>query len=365
MAACTICALGVTDLPDGTNVALGKEYGVSESSVRRHRAHLSGTDAGDDRLAGMTLRGATIREADGSYYRYAAEKGAVLQNVSTEDIEKAISEFSYVVPEVDSGVTAVLNASDLQIGKALQRGGGTPETIERVMQSFSKFAALCRQIKPAHIILVDGGDPIENVFNVPSQAYTNDLDVPAQIRTFRRLMVEGIKMLAPLAPEFTYLAVPSNHGAFRTGYKSQAGSTDADFGLEISTQIEDIFAEHESLNRVKFVRPEPLEETAVIESSGTKMAFHHGHQSSGPNAHGKWWSGLDHGRRPGWDADIMVVAHYHSLRVEQSGNGRWIIGVSSSDPGSDWFSNRTGESARQGMTSFTVKDGMWSNLEIL
>ena len=67
----------------------------------------------------------------------------------------------------------------------------------------------------------------------------------------------------------------------------------------------------------------------------------------------------------GWDADILTTAHFHSMRVEQSGNGRWIIGVSSSDASSDWFTNRTGESALQGMTAYDVADGQWSNLRIL
>lgn len=361
MSVCTICAAGMTEYGEGTNVQLGAAFGVSEASARRHRSHVK---APTSLLDGMVLRGATIRKEDGSYYRYVKPTG-VSDAVSPDDVEAAIEDFSYVPVEASGNVSSFLNASDAQIGKACQRGGGTPETIQRMLQSFHQFAADMKRTQPAHIILADGGDPIENVWNTPSQAFTNDLDVPAQIRTFRRLMVEGIKLLAPLAPKFTYLAVPSNHGAFRTGYKSQAGTTDADFGLEISHQLEDIFAEHESLSRVNFVRPAELEEVAQIETSGTKVAFHHGHQSGGHKTHGKWWSGLDHGRMTGWDADIMVTAHYHSLRVEQSGNKRWIIGVSSSDPGSDWFTNKTGEAAREGMTAFDVQDGQWTNLRIV
>jgi hypothetical protein len=264
-----------------------------------------------------------------------------------------------------TGTTSVLNASDLQIGKAMQRGGGTKETVARARESIRKFAEYVVQTRPDEILLVDGGDPIENCFNVSSQLVTNDLPVPEQIRVFRRLMLEAIKTLAPLVPTFTYVAVPSNHGAARIGYKSAGGTVDADHGLEISYQLEDAIEGHPDLENVFFIRPESLDETAVVRVSGTKLAFHHGHQSSGPNGHGKWWSGQDHGRMAGGDADILVTAHYHSLRVEQSGNGRWIIGVSSSDASSDWFTNRTGESAQQGMTAFDVKDGMWSNLRIL
>lgn len=362
MSACSLCSIGYVNDPEKSHVAVAQENGIGEASVRRHRRNCVGLSEAAAR-PGMTLKGATIREADGSWYRYVADDAG--SGVTSEDIERAIEGFTYTPVKGSSRLTETLNVSDAQVGKAMQRGGGTPETVARMMESFHKAAERYKRTQPEHIVLADGGDPIENVFSVPTQAFTNDLDVPAQIRTFRRVIVEGIKILAPLAPRLTFLSVPSNHGAFRTGFKSQGGTTDADFGIDINYQLEDIFAEHASLSHVEFVRPAPLEEVAEIESSGTKLAFHHGHQSGGPKGHGKWWAGLDHGRRPGWDADILVTAHYHSLRVEQSGNARWIIGVSSSDPGSDWFSNKTGESARQGMTAFAVQDGQWSNLEIL
>lgn len=370
---CTLCQSGAQIDLTLTNVALGRMYGLSETSVRRHRKAVSAPEAQPDHFFGVpneiiTSRGKTVRLPDGSYEKihYSPAKLALLESLKYDDIERAIDGWNPKIPTRSRGFqTSTLNAADLQIGKAQQRGGGTPETISRVLQSFATFANQCRERQPAHIILSDNGDGIENIFNVPSQRDTNDLDVAAQIRTFRRLMIEGIKTLAPLAPRFTYLAVPSNHGAVRSTYKAQAGTTDADFGLDISYQLEDVFAEHKSLQHVEFVRPNPLEETAEIHTSGTKLAYHHGHNANGPDGLGKWWAGQDHGRRPGWDADIMVTAHFHSLSVRHSGDGRWLIGVSSSDPGSDWFSNKTGESARQGMTTFDVLDGQWSNLALV
>lgn len=369
--ACTICATGTQDLGSGTNEEIGRRFGVTESSVRRHKAHGGQTpdsDFPDIPVGLMTSRGKSVRKIDGSWEKVTWQPNAkaIHDTLAYDDLERALEGF---VPEKVSGRTtsaaSTLHAADAQIGKANQRGGGTPESLIRMRQSFQTYAEYLRATRPGQVVLSDNGDPIENVFNVATQLCTNDLDVPAQIRVFRRLMIEGIKLLAPLTDEFTYLAVPSNHGAFRTGYKAQGGTTDADFGLEISHQLEDVCKEVPALQHVKFVRPEPLEETAVVTVGGTKIAYHHGHQSSGPTAHGKWWAGQDHGRRPGWDADMLVTAHYHSLRVEQSGDGRWIIGVSSSDPGSDWFTNGKGESARQGMTMFDVQDGQWSNLKIV
>lgn len=367
---CPICANIDPNLPNTVNA---RNLGTSEASIRRHKAHLSlnTTDPffTDIPKSIITSRGKTVRLIDGSYEKvtYSPAKEALLESLSYDDLELAIEDYK---PHIQNTTkprpfASTLHAADLQIGKAQQRGGGTPETVERAMASFHKFAALCKEKQPAHIVLSDNGDSIEGIFNVPTQLVTNDLDLSAQIRTFRRLMIEGIKILAPLAPRLTYVSVPSNHGAVRSGYKTPAGTTDADFGLEISHQLQDVCAEHPVLKDVEFVRPEPLHETAVLDVANTRLAYHHGHQTSSQVGHAKWWAGQDHGRMPGWDADILVVAHYHNLRVEQSGDGRWIIGVSSGEPSSDWYTNKTGESSLRGMTSFDVLDGQWEDLKIL
>lgn len=365
---CTICPLIDTAL---SNVANGKNLGVSEATIRRHRAHsdLQVMDEffKDIPVSIITSRGKSIRTDDGwEKVSYSPAKAAMLEARSYDDVERAIEGFKYApAASSNTGITSTLHAADLQIGKASQRGGGTDETTERVMCSFYKFAAHVERIQPEHIVLSDNGDPIEGIWNVGSQKHTNDRDMSAQIRIFRRLMIEGIKILAPLAPRLTYLSVPSNHGAVRDGYQSQAGNSDADFGLDINYQIEDVFAEHAYLHNVEFARPEPMYSTAVIETSGTKLAYTHGHLSKGQNGHHAWWAGQDHGRMPGWDADILVTAHYHNLKVEQSGDERWIIGVSSSEPSSDWFTDASGQAATRGMTMFDTRDGKWGNLQIV
>lgn len=364
-----------------SNVAWANKIGVSEGSIRRHLKHApaSRAEAASDEdaflrdigvpIEAVTSRGRSVRDPEtGSWQKvtWHPNMAALAETLNYDDLRIALD--GYVAKPAPSGKgthTAVLNASDLQIGKAMNRLGGTPETIERVKASVASFVRDIQENPPLRVLLVDGGDPIENCFNTPAQLVTNDLSVPDQIRTFRRLMLEAIKAIAPHTPLLTYVAVPSNHGHARVGYKSPGGTVDADFGLEISSQLEDAVRENPSLNHVSFVRPESLDEIATVEASGTKLAFHHGHQSSGPNGHGRWWADMAHARHPGWDADILVTAHHHSLRVEQSGNARWIIGVSSSDAGSDWFTNRRGDYAQQGMTAFNVLDGMWSDLRIL
>ena len=171
--------------------------------------------------------------------------------------------------------------------------------------------------------------------------------------------------LAPLAPKVRVVSVPSNHGELRAGHQMQAGTIDDDFGLEINRMLEEQFADRQQFEHVTFVRPEPLYATAVVETSGTTLAFHHGHHTKGGQAnHSKWWADQDHGRMPGWDADILVTAHWHNFRIEQSGDQRWIISCSAGETSSDWYTNTAGESSTRGLTGFDVKDGQWLNVRI-
>lgn len=388
---CVTCAWekegGVTVDPTlATKQAWADRVGVSEASIRRHVAHsivlheaqsyISKSDDVDQMLTQMGIpesvvasRGMSLRDpVTGSWQKvtWFPNKKALEDTLKFDDLKESLDGWSTWESPTGSGPqTAILNMADLQIGKAEQRGGGTPETIASVKASVEKFVQHIRETGMSTAILVDNGDPIENVFNVPSQLVTNDLSVPDQIRVFRRLMLDAIKRVAPIVKTLYYVSIPSNHGAARTGYKSPGGTVDADFGLEISYQIEDAIAENPHLRNVKFVRPEALSETAELEVSGTKLAFNHGHQSGGVFKHGNWWRGHDHGRMAGWDADIFVFGHFHTSAVYQSGNGRWVVGCASSDPGSDWFTNRTGESATRGMTAFDVLDGQIINHRII
>ena len=302
----------------------------------------------------------------GRFTRNAAENDRLL---AYEDLADVIRRYtprtnSPRKPHSKPG-TPVLCLSDLQIGKAMEHGGGTRETIAVVQQSVSAFIdQYCGGMVEA--VLVDGGDMIENMFNTPTQAYTNDLDVAAQIRTARRLMLDTILRVLEHVERVTYVSIPSNHGQVRSGQKAQAGTVEADFGLEIGYQLEDAIALNPELAyRVTFVRPDALEETAVLHTSDTVLAFNHGHRMGAQTKHSDWWGKQDHGRMPGWDADILVTAHYHTLSVQQSGDARWIIGTSSPEPGSGWFALSTGKRSLRGCTAFLVDRGMWEQLAVV
>lgn len=372
-----------------TNTSWGKKIGVSETAIRRHRSHAPIVDQatsfndgdGDEILQSIdvpeeyvTSRGMSLRDpVTGSWQKvtWQPNRKALHDTLNYDDLRDALDGWvpSHHVFGHERGFAAsFLNMADLQIGKANQRWGGTPETLASARKSAQRFVQHLISTGTRTAVLVDNGDPIENVFNVSDQVFTNDLSVPDQIRTFRRLMLEIIKLVAPYVDSLYYVTHPSNHGAFRTGYKSQGGTVDADFGLEISYQLEDATNESPFLTHLTYVRPRPLDETAELSIVGTKLAFNHGHRSGGVFKHGAWWKGMDHGRMAGWDADIFVFGHFHTQATYQSGDGRWVIGCASSDPGSDWFSNATGESSTRGMTAFDLhpdQPGVPLNIRIL
>jgi len=357
--------------PALSNRENARRLGVNESTVRRHkRKHDQFLVQNDIPENLVTSRGMSVRDPEtGSWEKvtWKPNAKAVHDALQFDDLSPLLDNWSPSrYNDKGNPIGDVLNIADLQIGKAMEWGGGTKETLARATASVQAFAAQVERDKPQQVIIADNGDPIENCWNTSSQRATNDMDVPEQIRTFRRFMLETIKLLSPLVPELTYVAVPSNHGQARVGFQQDSSTVDADFGLEVSYQIEDAIGLSPFLSdRVQFARPQPLYTTAVADIANTRIAFNHGHLSRGQKDHANWWRGQDHGRLPGWDADILVVAHYHNMKLEQSGNGRWIISCASCDPGSSWFTAKTGEAALPGMTAFKVHDGQWKDLRLV
>lgn len=267
--------------------------------------------------------------------------------------------------------TLVLAPADWQIGKT-DYEGGTKETLERIRQSLSVVVErLAERGQPyENIVLAEMGDIVENFYNTSSQRETNDLDITSQIRVARRMMLEVIREVAPWCDNLYYVAVPSNHGSVRVGFKQQAATVDNDWGLEIQAQVMDALAENPTAyGHVKAVKPAKNEESVALDifEDGDHvgvLGFVHGHQASNPDKIGQWWAGQSHGRRPTAMADILVTGHWHSLRVQHSGDARWIIVAPTSDPGSSWFTEKTGENSQSGMLSFELDGKNWKDLRI-
>lgn len=318
----------------------------------------------------ITSSGISVRdEESGSWTKVNWKPAPAVANntIDTFDIEEAIRD--YIPPKTftqgPDGASGVLNMSDLQIGKT-DLLGGTQGTVSRVLNSVHKAASLIESLGLTSFVVIDNGDIIENIFNTPKQLATNDLPVTGQIRVARRLMLETVKILAPLVEKFYYAAVPSNHCQNRTGFKSAIDLPDDDWGIEISYQLEDALALNNYFDHVEFIRPIDRHlESASITVSNTTLGIVHGHQTKSNLKIADWWKGQQHGNMPTKDADILLVGHWHSFRIETTGDAKWIMVTPTSDPGSSWYSNLTGERSAPGMLFFTVQDGMWHNLEII
>lgn len=259
----------------------------------------------------------------------------------------------------------VVVPTDLQLGKT-DWNGGTRDTLEQVLASFYKAADLARETKPAEIVMVDAGDVIENIYSTSSQLATNDTDLPHQVERAMHIMLTGIQLLAPLAPSFKYVAVSSNHGAHRIGQKAPAGDVHADYGIVIAKMLgRALELNPATFSHVQVITPDPYMESLAFETSGSTVGVVHGHQAGSAEKLGEWWKGQSHGHMPTADARILIAGHWHSLRVQQSGNARWILVGPASDRGSSWFTNARGESSESGMLAFFTADNTWSDLQIL
>lgn len=282
------------------------------------------------------------------------------------DLHAAIDTYRPVrqVTNTTSTATLVVCAADLQSGKT-DFGLKSKDLAERVLQSFHRAAQIAAETEYAEIVIADLGDIVENINSTSSQRGTNDLAITEQIRLARRLMLEGIKLLAPLTPSLVYAAVPSNHGSVRIGPKQPENHVLDDYGIEIAEQLRDVCAESDRLSNVRVVIPAESYESLALETSGTTLGLAHGHQSQGADGLGKWWQGQSHGRMPLSLADIAIFGHFHSFRVQQSGDARWLMVGPASDNGSSWYTNKTGERSVAGMLTFVTSGGDWSDLRIL
>ena len=374
---CFVCSV-IRDNSDLSNVAMAQLAHTTESSVRRHKAPMHDPLLVKDSFfteipeSIITSRGTSRRLSDGSWEKitYRPQDLALYEAAKYDDLEQAIAKFPpapNMEPEgFGRGATEVLCLSDFQLGKT-EANGGTKETVARVLRAVDRFVAKCQVSKPAEIFLFELGDVLENFDNTGTQRGTNDLDLTMQIRTARRLLLEVLYRVRDLAPRIVFVSIPSNHCSVRiSGTKDLASTSNNDWGIEISHQLADCTSGREGWGHIEFVRTEGHDEALTVTTQdGTVIGAVHGHQANSHNKVGDWWRGQSHGRRNNLhNADLLLHGHYHNLSVSQSGDARWIIGTPSSDGGSSWFTNKTGESSVAGMAAFTVVNGMWHDLRI-
>lgn len=330
-------------------------------------------------VSNHTLSFTTVERelADGSVrHQYTIRAAAKKQKdepqiPDADEIVAALDNWTYEPQELNpvSAPIFVVCPADLQVGKVSDKGG-TDELEARVKASFDRAADKAKAAGGYPVIVMaDLGDIIENFYNVASQRETNDRDLTTQVRIARKLMAYGINVLAPYCQRMYVVSVPSNHASVRVSFKSDAAHPSNDWGVEINHQLSDVFSDREEFNHVNFVTPDGLNDTVglalQIGDDRTTFGFVHGHQAVKAEKLGDWWRGQALGRGPVSTADILLAGHFHSFRMSQAGDERWVIVAPSSDNGSDWYRRITGDVATAGMLTFEATNGSWQNLEIV
>ena len=379
---CGVCKYGPDELDWGlSNVALSQIIDCSEASIRRHKkwAEANGFDLGLGSSSTETegapdwvdTTGVPRRAwqlADGTWrqsFQYAPSEEGVTALIDNERINNLI--LGWPMTKLPTAFTPGVECAfpaDLQLGKAGEAGGGTPETIARFQASMERVAQRWEVSRPEHGLLADMGDLVENLFSTPSQVSTVDRSLPEQVEDAVALYVNAIGRLLPLVGTLHVATVTSNHGEARNAMKVNPFGSENDWGLMIFRLVKTM-CEARGWD-VVFHRPERNEDTAVVEfPDGTKVALTHGHHSGTPQRMKEWVKNQIVGRRPGWDADVWVAGHYHHDYHFPVGDGRIVFGTPSLDGGSAWFTRKSGEVSPPGVMCLTLANHGWSNYSIL
>lgn len=301
-------------------------------------------------------------------FTYAPVRGVeTFEMPDLDDLHRAIKASTPIRPRAQqhgSLTTLVADIADPQTGKTGERGG-TEELLVRLEKSLARWTEKAEEVRPAEILVLDGGDAIENFESVASEERTNDLQLTEQIRVWRRIFWSWIDRAADLAPVVKVASVPSNHCRVRRG-KGNLGTPADDYGIEVLSQVADMASVYpERYGHVSFHSPAGESESLAIPLVGGKIiGAAHGHQVTNPNNFAKWLGGQALGRTPISAADIFLFHHFHHLRIEAIGDDRWFFIAPTSDNGSSWFRNLSGNESEPGVLSFLVDERGWYGLDI-
>jgi hypothetical protein len=293
--------------------------------------------------------------------------------VMAKDAEALIQEVlkhkpsKYEAPDGD--FTGVFAVGDTQIGKV--DGGGSETILNNMLTRFDASKGRLADWRKVgynvgEIIAPWLGDCIEGNQSQGGNAAAagrTDLSITEQYRVLRRTMMYQIKVLAPLVQKLIVPVIPGNHDEAERRGTIVRSYTDS-WAIEAGVAVADACSQNpEAYGNVSFIFPHYDELTVTMETSGTILAMAHGHQF-GRDA-SKWWQAQSHGRQPVGEAHILLGAHLHHHRVEDTGKDRTFIQVPALDGGSNWFRHRQGEDAKAGLLTFLTKDGAWHEMSIL
>ena len=172
-----------------------------------------------------------------------------------------------------------------------------------------------------------------------------------------------IKAFAPLAERIVVPVVPGNHDEATRDFLtlgSDSWAVDA-----IAAVREGVLENPELRDRVEFLFPERDGLTITLDTDdGMRVAMAHGHQFPNRADYWRsWWSDQASSRTVVGEADLLLAAHRHHLRVADFAGGRTFIQIPALDGGSGWFDERKAGRSRSRLVSFTIEGGEIRNLD--
>lgn len=354
-------SITVRDEPGAVNEGTAKEF-LEKEGLSPDEWQVTGFR----RSEWTSPTGDTLESVRFSFSRVAPESSSSLVLPDLDDLHKSVKKAKTKKPKkVESnGLTVVGMLADPQVGKH-DLNGGTERILQNLEESLDKWVDYIKTHKPEEIILLDLGDAIENFECVASEERTNDLSLTEQLRVWRRVFWSWIYTAASLAPKVKVASVPSNHCQVRRG-KNRMGHPDDDYGIEILTQVADMASVYpEKYGHVEFYTPQGYSESLTITSvSGKVVGAAHGHQVSKPDALEGWLARQALGENPVSYADLVAFGHFHHLTVREYGRNKTYFIAPSSDPGSYWYSNNSGNYSKNGVLTLTLDESGWDNMKI-
>jgi predicted phosphodiesterase len=340
-------ALGVT-IPDGMTVRLVEVRTDPAAWVRHHVDDNATTEA-------VTRR------------RYVVEP-ARARGLDVSELVDAIGKRRPPARQPETGEPwAYIHAvSDWQIGKQAY-GQGSDTTVSRILGSLDASVDRIKRERKTRqlgtIVLASLGDLCEGAASQSGGVLlASDLTVTEQLRVVRRLLLEHVKALAPLADKLVIPTAPGNHDEPHRVLNMKPRADDS-FAVEASMQVADALQLAGGFDNVEVITPDIDDLTVTIEAAGTVITCAHGHQIRRGRAH-EWWSKQGHARRRPGHAHLLLTGHFHHLRVEDEGGRTWIQ-CPTQDPGSPFFDQSHGGGSSTGAVTLWTKEGKWTGLEIL
>ena len=270
------------------------------------------------------------------------------------------------VAATGDGYAAVLCLADWQIGKETA-AGGSELPVTRALDALDRFVSNVkrnRQRRPVDVIVLAAlGDMCEGVASQNGGvALFSDLTVTEQIRVVRRLLLEHVKAVAPLAERIVIPVAPGNHDEPHRLMGMKPRATDS-WLVDVAAQVSDALTLAGGFDHVEIVTPDPDDLTVTVEACGTIIGATHGHVFRKGKGH-DWWARQAHARHRIAAADILLTGHYHHLRIEQDADRLWMQ-AGTIDPGSPWFDQRHGGAAKPGVLTFYTRNGAVHDIEVL